>query len=447
MDMKLHIWQYITAVIVVFLIYYLLYKKLGNAHRGRGPFFIGLIILAAINISFLILGSSSEVLLYVNIALYLLFAWHLFAGSSTKRILWACTSSALVMIADMASFALADALYYENLPNITFSGYTQFYISSAFILTAAVLVIITAKAGGRSGKSEYRLSLPQNILVIAITVLCAVMVNVLKEVFSAESQSYLFQINQERNSVISILYAIILSTLYTFILKYARLKQQNYERSTENDRLSFEIKHYQQKELSVKSLRELRHDISTHMHVMKTLALQGKNEELVEYFDSINTKYKKDNTLFSTNNSLLNAMLTSKAAIAIKDNIEIKLTCSTQKDIPLAYPEFCALFGNLLDNAIEGNRKVPAEERYIDLTVGDKGEMVFIRIQNAADGNYLFDDGELRTTKRGPKHGIGLKRVKGIAEKADGFFDINPESDKFTAFVMLPPAMEEKDYD
>ena len=447
--MGLYVWDYINTTVVVFLVGYLFHKTLRSNYKGKEIFPFGIVILSVFNISVLVLGGSDKILLYINIALYLLFAWYICAGSGTKRILWACNAAILVMIADMTSSALADMLYFDNLSRVATSAYTDFYISSAFILLASGLIIITAKIGVRFGNLEYRLSLPQNVLVIAVTILCAVLTNMLKDVFSFEGHSGVFLIDEADSSVVAILYSSILGTLYIFISAYAKSKQHNYENRMEIDHLSFEIEHYRQNEMSIKSLRELRHDISTHMHVMKTLAQQGKNEELVEYFNSINDKHKKDNTMFLTNNSMLNAMLTSKANVATKDNIEIELTYNTQKDIPLAYPEFCALFGNLLDNAIEANRKVPVEEkRYIDLSVGDKGEMVFIKIENAADGHYLFDDGELETTKKDSKHGIGLRRVKEIAEQVGGFFDINPQPDKFIAFVMLPPVDERgNDYD
>ena len=319
MDIELRTWEYIYAVVVVFLASYLLYKKLESKHKGSGILLIGFAVLLTANLAFLLLGGRNAVLLYINTVLYLMLALNLFAGSITKRILWACLASALTVIADMMSFALADFLYFDDLSKVSNSAYTQFYLFAAFILMAAILFVAVTRMSKRAEKFEYRLHMPQNFIVIAVTFTCEVMANRLN-----------------RNGITASLYAVILMVLYAVIFGYARSMRLKDESQMEAEQLAFEVAHYRKNELSVKSLRELRHDISTHMHVMKALAIQGKNEELVAYFNDVDSKYKKDTRLFLTNNALLNAMLSSKAELAAQYDIEINLTYNTKKDIPLS---------------------------------------------------------------------------------------------------------------
>lgn len=426
MEIVFYRWECIDAIAAVFLVCLLLSVKLGCRCKGKGVLLIGFATILTINLSFLLLGGNSSILVYINIVLYLLFALYLCAGSRTKRILWGMGSSALLLIAEKISFALADALYYDDLTEIAKSEYTQFYLSAYFVLIAVILFAIVINTGKQAGKTEYELTLLQSIIVFLLTIVCAVMAEL-----------------SDQGGIAAFSYTIIVGALYVLIFGYAGLRRQNDESKMKTEQLAFENDCLNKQEMAVKSLRELRHDISTHMHVMETLAVQGKNEELVAYFNDVNGKYKKDTNLFLTNNSLLNAMLTSKSELASRYDIEIRITYNTKKEIPLSYPDFCGLFGNLLDNAIEANQKVAEDEkRYIDLMVGDKGEMVFIRIINAADGRYLFREGELQTTKQDPKHGLGLKRIRSIAENAGGFLDLNPQIDRFIAFVMLPPIKE-----
>ena len=78
-------------------------------------------------------------------------------------------------------------------------------------------------------------------------------------------------------------------------------------------------------------------------------------------------------------------------------------------------------------------------------TSGDSIPRFTIQIRiprsRTSDGIYLQDgDGMPATTKEENKaeHGIGLRRIADIAEKAGGFLKILPEKDRFTLCVLLP---------
>ena len=100
----------------------------------------------------------------------------------------------------------------------------------------------------------------------------------------------------------------------------------------------------------------------------------------------------------------------------------------------------------MLNNALEACRRVPAQKaRYIDISIGDKGEMIYIKVKNSTDGYYHMADGRLYSTKKGAGHGIGIRRIRGIAESAGGFFDYIPRGTEFTAVVMLPAQQEDEE--
>ena len=233
--------------------------------------------------------------------------------------------------------------------------------------------------------------------------------------------------------------------LIFLVFSLGRESQKTLEKTLEGQQARLENEYYRSNEISVNALHELRHDISTHMHVLRSLLDEGRTLELKEYFDSMEAEYKKADGMFMTGNTLLNAMLTNKQMVAEKDGIEIRLSYTTKRIIPLAPMDFCSLVGNLLDNALEACRRViPEEDRYIDVAVGDKGEMVYIKVKNGTDGYYNVINGFLHTTKQGTGHGVGLKRVRGIAESAGGFFDYIPRGREFTAVVMLPAQQAEE---
>ena len=72
------------------------------------------------------------------------------------------------------------------------------------------------------------------------------------------------------------------------------------------------------------------------------------------------------------------------------------------------------LFGNALDNAIEGTAKVAdPERRLIHLSVARQKGFAAIRIENCYDGELQFENGLPVTTKAdGRYHGFGVKSIR-----------------------------------
>ena len=67
--------------------------------------------------------------------------------------------------------------------------------------------------------------------------------------------------------------------------------------------------------------------------------------------------------------------------------------------------------------------------------------MMSIYMENSCIGDYVIDkNGKLKTSKQTNiiNHGIGLKRIEEIVERANGFVTLNPSNDKFEVIIQLP---------
>ncbi len=92
-------------------------------------------------------------------------------------------------------------------------------------------------------------------------------------------------------------------------------------------------------------------------------------------------------------------------------------------DLPISDVDLCVILGgNLLDNAIESCRQIePGGERWLRVYFDTQGEQLYLSIQNAAKEILNFNERHYISTKRGD-HGLGgLKRVKLLLEKYQGF--------------------------
>lgn len=99
-----------------------------------------------------------------------------------------------------------------------------------------------------------------------------------------------------------------------------------------------------------------------------------------------------------------------------------------------------AMFGNILDNAIEATKTVTEEEkRIISLTIGTTGDLLLIDSQNYYAGEIRFVDGLPQTSKENKEyHGFGTRSIKTLTEKYGGDLKISAENGIFRLSIMLP---------
>ncbi len=99
--------------------------------------------------------------------------------------------------------------------------------------------------------------------------------------------------------------------------------------------------------------------------------------------------------------------------------------------------DLCVIIGNLLDNAIEENEKLPEEDRFVRIYMGTKNTQLYLAITNAA-GKKQAKKGSLFSSTKGSSHGFGLARVESIVKKNEGIFSVASEDGGFTVEILLP---------
>ena len=88
-------------------------------------------------------------------------------------------------------------------------------------------------------------------------------------------------------------------------------------------------------------------------------------------------------------------------------NIRFECEAKLPEDLPFEAGRLTVIFGNLLDNALEGSRKT--EDAWILIKVSYEKGVLFLNIRNICDSKQLkFSDGKYITTKQEPEnHGYG----------------------------------------
>ncbi|MBD5560211.1 MAG: sensor histidine kinase [Clostridia bacterium] len=94
-------------------------------------------------------------------------------------------------------------------------------------------------------------------------------------------------------------------------------------------------------------------------------------------------------------------------------NISIQITAQTLDFTGINEVQLGLAAANLLDSALEACQRVdPAEDRFIEVRLYSRGDMVVFEVLNSADGVYRRTDQGLLSAKEYGDHGHGYDQLQ-----------------------------------
>lgn len=185
-----------------------------------------------------------------------------------------------------------------------------------------------------------------------------------------------------------------------------------------------------------KSVRTMHHDMNNHMSMLACYIEKGEYQKALKYIEKITNDLIKCKIYTDTNNQTLNAMIDLKRAVCTNEGILLK--CYIQNDIPeFNDVAFCTVFGNLMDNAIEAEKKETNKE--IRLSIELQGSYLRITIQNNISSEVLVN-GKLPKTSKSDKinHGLGIESINNTVSKNNGAIEFYEQDGWFISDVLMP---------
>lgn len=187
----------------------------------------------------------------------------------------------------------------------------------------------------------------------------------------------------------------------------------------------------------VQQMKSVRHDMKNQLIIIKNYINSGKNDDAVEYINSLTDTYMPNIQEFLvTENDAFNAIVNSKIAICNQKGIyiEIKEKKASLKNLDAV--DTGILFGNLLDNAIEAAEKTVDKRIIVEVHTRDR--YLSILIINSISDSVLRDNKELVTSKTDKElHGVGIKSVEAVVKKYDGMINFYEENGEFCCHILL----------
>ncbi len=144
--------------------------------------------------------------------------------------------------------------------------------------------------------------------------------------------------------------------------------------------------------------------------------------------------------LIDTGNKALDVIITEKNLTCESRGIAFTKTIDGKAVSFLTEGDLFALFGNLLDNAIEAVSEVQHKgKRYINLSLRQLGEgIVRIECMNYYEGDRVFRDGLPKSTKGDDlNHGFGMRSIRQIVQKYSGEMSVSAEEGVFSVAIVF----------
>lgn len=184
---------------------------------------------------------------------------------------------------------------------------------------------------------------------------------------------------------------------------------------------------------------KLFHDLHNHIGVLRQLLSHGKADEAVRYLDELQLPVREMADAVWTGEEAVDYLINRKTAEAKENGTKYRIQVEFPRHTNVKSADLCAIVGNLLDNALEAAKQIPApEERFVCLTIRRINQMLVIKVENSFARAPVEEGGALKTIKEeNGLHGWGLRSARTAAEKYDGTVQTSYTGNRFRAVATL----------
>jgi hypothetical protein len=205
-----------------------------------------------------------------------------------------------------------------------------------------------------------------------------------------------------------------------------------------NQVLEMQYASYKVSEESIALVNRKYHDLKHQINILRDSTSDYEREG---YLDQMENEIRRFETQTHSGNEVLDAILGTKLLQCMGEGIDFHVMAEGEALDFMSKMDISALFGNMLDNAIEGTRKVEDPDgRHIRLYVSSQKGFLKILTENTYSGNIAFEEGIPQTSKTYEVgyHGYGVRSIRATAEKYGGSAIMKTEDGWFQVHVLIP---------
>ena len=185
------------------------------------------------------------------------------------------------------------------------------------------------------------------------------------------------------------------------------------------------------------TMRKLRHDFKNSFLTIYSLLESGEIDKAKEQITA-NLGAIADTEIFiNTNNTVVNAIVNTKLSAA--KTFGVVSSCLSPSDITgIDDMDLCRLLANMLDNAIAACQSDASDKKRIELRIAENESSYIFSLKNTISQSVIERNPALSSTKNNKAdHGFGVRIIKEIAEKYDGYSDFYEENGMFCCMTLV----------
>ncbi len=340
----------------------------------------------------------------------------------------------LVTMFDMMSTVLIDLIL--SIINVEYPYLSKILVQ---LVTVGFAAIVGTVLGKKNGRGIYGVS---NMYLVCFTLLTAVNSFVL----SVLEKIILSSIYVNKKMILGLaLIIIVLGAFFQMAMLLILIVSRDLHKEKEllmEKYLNEQIEHYEYLELREQETRKFRHDIRSHIYVLRSLYENQEYDKFDEYLEKINGRIDAFGNKISVNNSIVDAVLNKYLVEAEQKRVHLDVKGHFPTECSISAFDLCTIVSNLLSNAIEAAHRCGGKLVQIAFRYNERE--IMISVENDYDGVILYEEGVMKTRKDDRNsHGFGLESIEECLKRNGGYMDIQTENFKFKTMLLLRDSNEE----
>lgn len=415
--------SFVEVITAEFLIYYLIYKFLG--HNMNKKFILCPIVTAVLFILLELIDYAYIIYAGVCLVLYFLLPCIIFHSRKYVSVIIGIVGS-ISLINMMSNFIL-------SLTELSDLIFTICHI----IINNLIILCIILLSLNKNIISSFRL-LYKNSKRIFIII--DIYIWELFLVITALTSLFLSYPHAQIATLVSILIVLsmVISFVTFFLLISKNMKSIHYQSINKQVEKNIEeqLNYYNRLSQYNDDLRKFRHDYKNLQIGLLAQLKEGNVDEAIKFLNDCNSMVSTSDVMFHTGSAVIDSLLFDKQSQLKDNNITLNFNGMFPQN-PMNPADLCAVFGNIVDNAVEACLNLPkAQAKNIEIFLTPQQDYLFISFINPVAEKAEINNNSVATTKDNKhEHGIGLYSVKKILKKYDGHLSINCTNTTFTTRI------------
>lgn len=395
--------------------------------------YISLIVLAFCVFIMNLAGLNSEIVFLISLFLNTIASRIFFSDENIFLIIWNVLFMSFAMLSEEIGILVPIHLFHLKISDLLAGGVFRYSITLMYIVCLSFFVFLSCHIDN----DKLFLNLSEKCGFFFLSVIYLFIAESILTVTIKLSRIHISQILQTQLAIFCIFFLLCYLALLIFIYRLGISRYKNIEYSRLQQIQQLEKKEFESIHQMNKELRVMKHDLSFHINVINQLLAEKNYTDLSNYMQQFKNSLNASHQIINSGNSVADAVLTTYIHEAGQYGIHTEYMIHLPDQLPLSDINLCSLLSNICTNAIEACKQTK-EAPFFKCVIKPYQDTLFIHAENNGSGQYNIQNGILRSTKNSPdEHGIGLKRIKSIAEAAGGYVTISTK-EIFQIDIMIP---------